>query len=160
MMRAEIGCPFFARLAICCHVLFSGGISSARNSYIFFGLGLKLPFVSVSFCSLANDSCATDLDHSLKLVVESCSPSCHNIGRCLGCDSLPAIFRAARPSIFRHLPVGSVNSSCRLTRHAADGGYVPRLLSFFWLPAGSVSRANPPSHPPQLMPTVRQFLSK
>ena len=35
-----------------------------------------------------------------KLVMVSCSQSCHNIGRCFGDGILPAVFRAARPGSF------------------------------------------------------------
>jgi len=43
---------------------------------------------------------------------------------------------------------------CGLTQRAADGGYAPRFLAFFWLWVLSVSAASPLSHPPQLTQTV------
>jgi hypothetical protein len=45
----------------------------------------------------------------------------------------------------------------RPTPRAADGGYVPRFLSFSRLWAFPVSTASLPSHPKQVTPAVGRF---
>ena len=67
---------------------------------------------------------------SSKLGVVSCPPSCHNISRCFCGVVLQAVFRAASPGIFRHLPVGSAKA-CFLTQRAPDKWDSPRFTGSF-----------------------------
>jgi hypothetical protein len=66
----------------------------------------------------------------LEMVVAICPPACHN-GRRSSCNvDLPAGFRAAHPSLFRRLEVGSVKA-CFLTMRAPDKWESARLQAFF-----------------------------
>ncbi len=71
------------------------------------------------------------VDRFIKMVLVSCLPSCHNLGSLFAWSVCPPCFDLA-PKPFSDLKPGSVNA-CHLTRHAADGGYVPRFLAFVWL---------------------------
>ncbi len=68
------------------------------------------------------------IDLSRKLVVASCPPVCHNSGSLFAGSVCPLCFDLA-PRHGSDLKPGPVNA-CHLTRHAADGGYVPRFLAF------------------------------
>ena len=70
-------------------------------------------------------------------------------------EPCPPCFEPRAQAFFGICKLDSVKS-CGLTMRAADGGYAPRFLAFSWLWVFPVSRASPPSHPPQLTHTVRR----
>ncbi len=84
-------------------------------------------------------------DRFTKMVLVSCLSACHNLGSRFAKSVCPWCFDLA-PRHFSGRKAGSVNA-CRLTPHAADGGYAPRFSAFVWLAVDSVSTANLPSPP-------------
>jgi len=71
-----------------------------------------------------------------KMVVVFCPPACHNGRRSPDKIELPAVFRAARPSLLRRLAAGSVKPCAQHGVHPT-GGSRRVFKHFAWLEAGS-----------------------
>ena len=131
-MRSYKWCP----LAIARRRGFPAMVLSARQCFHessgFIGFASKLSRLAHQRVSLfgKRDRQVNGVGLSSKLGVVSCPPSCHNISRCFCGVVLQAVFRAASPGIFRHLPVGSAKA-CFLTQRAPDKWDSPRFTGSF-----------------------------
>jgi hypothetical protein len=128
-------CPFSlaSHLVLALLVLLSGGWSSIRAGYILLGSQLcRIPYLA-RFARERMERQRVCMDHFTKMALVSCLPSCHNSSDLFAKSVCPPGFNLALKPLSR-LQVGSVNA-CRLTRHAADGGYAPRYFGI-WLAVG------------------------